>query len=160
MMWLRMAGEFMSIYICRYSYLNNVSYLDWIEQARVSVKRGYIWQEKSSISSTVMYLSYILFYWNIWRTITITGVMKSTAFVYWLHSNQYVSNLNILDWNTRLSSYMIGVTYSDYMSLPLVCNDCPLTSKTGGCWNMLESTPDMIPLIRLSHKWTQILFLI
>ena len=28
------------------------------------------------------------------------------------------------------------------------------------CWNLLESTPDMIPLIKFSHKWTQMLFII
>ena len=26
----------------------------------------------------------------------------------------------------------------DYISPLLVCGDCPLTSKTGGCWNLLE----------------------
>ena len=28
------------------------------------------------------------------------------------------------------------------------------------CWNMLESTPARIPLIKSSHKWTRILFII
>ena len=28
------------------------------------------------------------------------------------------------------------------------------------CWDMLESTPARIPLIKSSHKWTQILFII
>ena len=28
------------------------------------------------------------------------------------------------------------------------------------CLNLLESTPDRIPLIKLSHKWTRILFII
>ena len=82
------------------------------------------------------------------------------AFVYLLRSNQYVSNQYILDQNTRLSSYTIGVTYSDYISLLLVCGDCPLTSKTGGCWNLLESTQARIPLIKSSHKWTRMLFII
>ena len=81
-------------------------------------------------------------------------------FIYLLRSNQYVSNQYILDRNPRLSYYTIGVTYSDYVSLLLVCGDCPLTSKTGGCWSLLKSTPARIPLIKSSHKWTQILFII
>ena len=28
------------------------------------------------------------------------------------------------------------------------------------CWNLLESTPAMIPLIKSIHKWTRILFII
>ena len=44
-----------------------------------------------------------------------------------VYTYQYVSNMYILDRNTRLSSYMIGVTYSDYISLLLVCGDFPLT---------------------------------
>ena len=77
-----------------------------------------------------------------------------------LRSNQYVSNQYILDRNTRLSSYTVGVRYSGYISLLLVCGDCTLTSKTGGCSNMLESTPATIPLIKSSHKWNRILFII
>ena len=65
-----------------------------------------------------------------------------------------------MDQNPRLSSYTIGVTYSDYISLLLVCGDSPLTSKRGVCWNLLESTLDRIPLIKLSHKWTRMLFII
>ena len=57
-----MAGEFMSIHYYGYGCLDNVLLLDFQNQASVSVKRGYIWQEKSCISSTVMYLAYILFY--------------------------------------------------------------------------------------------------
>ena len=87
--------------------------------------------------------------------------MGMYAFVYLLHSNQYVSNQYIIMYqNPRLSSYTIGVTYSDYISLLLVCGDFPLTSKTGGCWNMLESTPARIPLIKSSHKCTRMLFII
>ena len=79
---------------------------------------------------------------------------------YLLRSNQYVSNQYILDRNPRLSSYTIGMTYLDYILIFLVCGDCPLTSKTGGCWNLLESTPAGIPLIKSSHKWTRMLFII
>ena len=86
--------------------------------------------------------------------------MDTYAFVYLLRSNKYFSNQYILDRNPRLSSYTIGVTYSDYISLLLICGDCPLISKTGGCWNLLESTPDRITLIKSSHKWTQMLFII
>ena len=62
LMCLRMAGEFMSIYFHEYAYLANVSFIDCQEQSRVSVKRGYVWRDKSSIYSTVMILDYILFY--------------------------------------------------------------------------------------------------
>ena len=40
----------------------------------------------------------------------------------------------------------------------LLCINFPLTTKLVGCCNMLESSPARIPLIELSHKWTQILF--
>ena len=106
-----------------------------------------------------MILPYIPFYWHPWRPSTITGVINSTAFVHLLLSNQYVSNLYILDRNPRLSSHTIGVTYLDYISLLLVCVDCPLTLKTVACRNILESTPAKIPLIKLSHKWNKILFI-
>ena len=86
--------------------------------------------------------------------------MDTYVFVYLLCPNQYVSNQYILDRNPRLSYYTIGVMYSDYISLLLLCVDCPLTLKTGGCWNMMESTPDRIPLIKSSHKWTQMPFII
>ena len=82
------------------------------------------------------------------------------AFVYLLRTNQYISNQYILDRNPRLSSYTISMTYSDYISLLLVCGDCPLTSKRGVCWNLLELTPARIPLIKSSHKWTRMLYII
>ena len=77
-----------------------------------------------------------------------------------VYTDQYVSNLYILEQNPKLSSYTIGVTYSDYISLLLLCGDCPLTLMTGECWNLLESTPATIPLIKSSHKWNRILFII
>ena len=86
--------------------------------------------------------------------------LDTYAFVYLLRTNKYVSNKYILDRNPRLSSYTIGVTYSNYILLLLVCGDYPLTSKRGVCWNMLESTPARIPLIKSSHKWTWMLFII
>ena len=82
------------------------------------------------------------------------------AFVDLLRINQYVSNQYILDQNPRLSSYTICVTYSDYISLLLVCGDCPLTSKRGVWWNLLESTPARIPLIKSIHKWTWMISII
>ena len=54
----------------------------------------------------------------------------------------------------------LDMTYSDYISLLLVCGDCPPTSKTGGCWNMLESTLARITLIKSSQKCTRMLFII
>ena len=86
--------------------------------------------------------------------------LNTYDFVYLLRTIQYASNQYIMDRNTRLSSYRIGVTYSDYISLLLVFGDYPLTSKRGVCWNLLESTPDRIPLIKSSHKWTRMLFII
>ena len=82
------------------------------------------------------------------------------SFVYLLRTNQYVSNQYILDRNPMLSSYTIGVTYSGYISLLIACGDYPLTSKRGVYWNLLESTPARIALIKLSHKWTRMLFII
>ena len=55
---------------------------------------------------------------------------------------------------------MIGVTYSDYILPLLVCGNCRLTLKMGGCCNMLESTLARTPLIESSHKWTRILYII
>ena len=86
--------------------------------------------------------------------------MDTNAFVYLLRSNQYVSNQYILEQNLRLSSYTVGVTYSDYISLLIVCGDFPLTLNKGGYWILLESTPARIPLIKSSHKWTRMLFII
>ena len=51
------------------------------------------------------------------------------AFVYLLRTNKYVSNQYIMERNQRLSSYTIGVPYSDYISLLLLYGDCPLTSE-------------------------------
>ena len=42
LMWLSMAGEFMSIYFLGYIYLANVSSIDCGYQARVSVKLEYL----------------------------------------------------------------------------------------------------------------------
>ena len=42
----------------------------------------------------------------------------------------------------------------------LVCKFFPITSKRGGCSNVLESSPTRIPLIESSHKWTRILFIL
>ena len=86
--------------------------------------------------------------------------MDTYDFFHLLRSNQYVSNQYILYQNPRLSSYTIGMTYLDYILILLVCGHCPLTWKTGGCWNLLESTPARIPLINSSQKWAQMLFII
>ena len=66
----------------------------------------------------------------------------------------------ILDLNSKLPSHTICVTYFYSIYLIIVCVNCPLTSKTGGCWNLLESSPDRIPFIELSQKWARILFII
>ena len=69
--------------------------------------------------------------------------------------NQY-----IMERNPRLSSYTIGMMYLDYILLLLVCGDYPLTSKRVVCWNILESTPDRIPLIKSFQKCNRMLFII
>ena len=69
-----------------------------------------------------------------------------------LCSNPHISSLLILNQNPRLSSHTIGVMHSNYFLLLLVSGDCPLTTKMGVCWNLLESTPARIPLIDSSHK--------
>ena len=51
-------------------------------RAAFSVKHVYVWRENSYISSTVMYLTYILFYLKPWLTSTITGVIKMNLFIY------------------------------------------------------------------------------
>ena len=86
--------------------------------------------------------------------------MDTYAFAYLLRSNKYVSNQYILDRNPKLSYYKIGMTYLDYIYFLLVCGDYPLNSERGVCWNLLESTPARIPLIKSSHKWTRMLFII
>ena len=43
-----------------------------------------------------------------------------------------------MDRSTRLSFHTIGVAYLDYIFILLVCGDCPIISKTGGCWSLLE----------------------
>ena len=68
------------------------------------------------------------------------------CFGYLSRSDQYVSNQYILDRNPRLSSYTIGVTYSDYISLLLVCGDFPLTSKRGVCSNLIPDFLDQVEL--------------
>ena len=108
-----------------------------------------------------MYLDYFLFHWKPWPPITITGCHQKRNFLFiLLRSNPYISNLYILDQNPRLSSHIIGVKSSDYISLILICGDLPLTLKTGEFWNLLESTPSRIPLIEPSIELTWILLII
>ena len=87
------------------------------------------------------------------------GCHKKDSFIL-LRSNPCISNLYILDRNSRLSYETIAVTYSDYILPILLFGNCPLTSKTGGCRNLLKSTPSRIPLIESNHKWTRVLFII
>ena len=77
-----------------------------------------------------------------------------------LFLNPYISNMYILDQNSRLPSHRIFDTYLVYISLLLVCAYLPLALKTGICWNLVESSKARIPLINLSHKWTIIIFII
>ena len=114
----------------------------------------------SCIYSAVMYVDYIMSYGHPWQPSKIKGVIKRIDLVYLLRSNHYVSYLYIMDRNPRLSSYTIGVTYSYHISLLPIFGDFPLTSKTGGCCNLLESTPARITLIKSIHKWTRIQFII
>ena len=76
------------------------------------------------------------------KTVTSCDMSPDPLSALELHSDQYVSNQYILDRNPRLSSYTIGVTYTDYISLLLVCGDFPLTSKRGVCWNLIPDSLD------------------
>ena len=113
-----------------------------------------------------LYIIYIRFYLLFCFTDKVRGMKTEQSDVAKygkridVYTDQYASNLYILDRNPRLSSYTIGVAYSDYIFLLLVCGNCPLASKTGGCWTLLESNPATIPLIKSSYKWTRILFII
>ena len=141
-MWLRTEREFMSIYFHGYDYFSNVFFLDYQEQARVSEKRGYVWQEKSSIYSAFIFLDYILFHWNPWWLITITGVIKMTAFVYLLRLNPYISNLYILDRNTRLSStQLVWHNQITFRFFSYVANIHLLWRRedVGICWNHFQT---------------------
>lgn len=61
LMWLRMSGEVTSIYIYLYVCVYSAYIcIECREEARLSVKRGYVRREKSYISPSVMYLAYIL----------------------------------------------------------------------------------------------------
>ena len=77
-----------------------------------------------------------------------------------LYCNSYISNLYILDQNSKLTSHMTCVLYLGYISLLLVCDNFPLTLKKVICWDLLESYPARITFIDSSHKWNQILFII
>ena len=168
-MWLCIAGEIMSIYFYGYNlssklWLHLAVYLNFLSPTYVlslilfhwksmrdenwTLWCVYVWRDNSCLliftRNVIWLISHLLtannssgFLWNV----------DTYAFVYLLRSNQYVSNQYIMDRNPRLSSYTFSVTYSDYIYLLLVCGDFPLTLKTGGCWNMLESTTARIPLI-------------
>ena len=136
-LWLHMA-QYLN-YICyRYIFISYFVSIKIRKYYNWTIWCGWVWRDKSSISYKSIYSAFILFYWHPWRMSTITGVIKITVFVYLLHSYQYVSNMYIMDRNPRLSSYMIDVTYMEYILLLLVCGDFPLTLKTVGCWNQLQ----------------------
>ena len=44
--------------------------------------------------------------------------------------------------------------------LLIICGNFTLTLKTGGCWNLFESSTASIPLIEWNQKWTWIIFII
>ena len=71
-----------------------------------------------------------------------------------------ISNLYILDQHSRLPYHTICVTHLGYISLSSRMWLFSLTLKTRGCWNMLESSLDRIPLIGLSQILARILFII
>ena len=103
----------------------------------------------------------IFYYINIHDRHSISQVSSKWHILFiLLHFNTYISNMYIMNRNSRLPSHTICVTCMGYILLLLICVYLPLTSKTGWCWNLLESSPARIPLIELSHKWTWILFII
>ena len=138
-LWLCMAGKFVTTYFFRVRFeqstvatycgisklfiihirfLKSILSFHWRSTRDENWKLwcGYVWRENSCLhifSHTVIWLmSHLLtadnrpgFLWN----------MDTYVFGYLLRSDQYVSNQYILDRNPRLSSYTIGVTYSDYI---------------------------------------------
>ena len=88
------------------------------------------------------------------------GVIKRIDFVYFITFN---------------SIYLISVHYGPIFKVSISHKLChiiglylhfllygnyPLSSKTGGYWNLLESSPDRTSLIKSSHQWNQIQFII
>ena len=77
------------------------------------------------------------FQWNDFRARSRMSSKGQILFVS-LSLNTYISNLYIMDQNSRLPSHTICVMYLGYMSLLLVFGNFPLISKMGGYWNLLE----------------------
>ena len=101
-----------------------------------------------------------LFYCHPCPPNTIMCIVKRTFSLFFFGSSPYISNLYILDQKSRLPYQKICIAYVDCISNLLVCGNFSLTSRTGRCWNLLESYPYRIPLTGLSHKWNRILFII
>ena len=88
------------------------------------------------------------------------GVMKTAGFIYFItfksiflksvHSGSKTKTISSHHWRDIIGLYFISFCMWQF----------PLTSNTGGCWNILESTLAMIPLIGSSRKWTRIIFII
>ena len=117
-------------------------FLNCQEQASVSVKRGYICKEKSSISSIVMYLAYMLFHWQPWKPRTITDIIKMIALFYFImfkliylkyvHYEMKSKAIISHDWCDVLRLCFASSFYVAFSHLLRIWED------VGICWNMLE----------------------
>ena len=111
---------------------------------------GYVWRGKRKENKSCLHILLRTVIWRMSHPLTAVNRpgflwnMDTYVFGYLLRSDKYVSNQYILDRNLRLSSYIIGVMYLDYISLLLVCGDCPLTSKRGVCWNLIPDSLDQV----------------
>ena len=124
-----------------YGYLDNVSFLDWREQARVSVKRGYLLWMKSYISSTVMYLDYILFYWHPWRPSTTTGVIKR-AYIVLIYVKINISQICTF-WNKIQGYHLTQFVWRTriifrFLLYVAIFHLLQRQEDVGICWNQLQ----------------------
>ena len=96
-----------------------------------TIQCGYVWRDKSCLyrSYGYVYFAYVLFLYRF---------HQKYIFFALLCFNPYISNIYIVDLNSRLPSPTICVTYLDYILLLLACEKFPLTSNMGGYFNMLE----------------------
>ena len=105
LMCLRKSGEFMSIYFHGYNCFTNVSFLRCWYQVIVSVKRGYLWQGKSSLSYKVMIFHFYI--------VSLTAMMskhnnecnKKDSFCLFCHVQIHISKIWTL-WN-KIQGYRL-----------------------------------------------------
>ena len=75
------------------------------------------------------------------------------------HFKPLIRTLMMRKFNARSVEILGGFIDIGYPQ-PLVTIRAPNQNPSPDCWNLLESTPARIPLIKSSHKWNQMLFII